>query len=206
MKKLLIIVLSSLFLFGLGTTTADAKGGGSSPSRSSSSSFRGTTYSAPKVGTRVVVKPATYNPVNKKVSPAVTATVPPKQTTGSTKRSTIGTPYSPSGYTDSKGRATVYSSVTHTYVAVPHPYFYSSYSMFGWHPFYGYYGCLYCFSGPYSYAPIPFAPVAYTQPSWAFDVEILVAVLLLLWLLYWLGGWRARRAARYDYYSYSRGR
>ena len=57
----------------------------------------------------------------------------------------------------------------------------------------GYTGCLTCWSGPYAFAPVPFAPADWTQPSWAFDVEMLFATMLLLALVLWLGIWLGRR-------------
>ena len=192
MRKILAVLIAGLLVFLVsGSTPAYAKGGGSSGG-GGRGAVSGRSYSPPKVGTRVVVSQPVYNPKTGATRPAVTAKVPPAQTTGAGKRSVIGTPYSPSGYTNAKGQPTIYSPVTHTYV-VSHSYFYSGYSMFGWQPFYGYYGCLYCMTGAYAYAPVPFAPVAWTQPSWAFDVEILLLVLFILWLLFWLGGWWNRR-------------
>jgi hypothetical protein len=163
-----------------GSRSSGGSSGGSSFTGGSSSRTTTTTYKAPPVGTSVVVT----QPRN---GPAVTAKVPPPQTAGSTVRTTATyrVPYSPSGYTDARGRATIYSPVTRNYVQVNH-YFYSDYHYFGWHPFYGYYGCLYCWSGPYSYAPIPMAPTAYTQPSWGFDVELLFLFGLILFLMIYI--------------------
>lgn len=203
MRTSLVILAACLALLPGPALAAISTGSASSSSSLSSSrstfstpSFGGSgsvrTYgggSPPPPGTRVVVTQSTGS------SPAKTATVPPRQTVAAattTSRPVTGTPYSPSGYTDARGRPTTYSPVTRTYVEV-HYYPYSTWGVFGWHPFYGYYGCLYCWGGPDAYAPVPLAPTRWTQPPWAFDLEAVLLLFLLVGLLLWAGAWIGRR-------------
>jgi hypothetical protein len=105
-----------------------------------------------------------------------------------------GTPYSPSGYTLPSGRAAVWSPVSHQYIEVHH-YYYEDYGIGSWRPYHGYYGCLNCFDdSPYAYAPVPlpFAPTEWTQPTWAYWLEIGLFVLLVLGALAWLDIWLIR--------------
>ncbi len=79
----------------------------------------------------------------------------------------------------------VYSPATHTYV-VRSGYFYS-----GWG---GYYGCLWCFSGPYAYGPVNLA--GYSAPA-PVDFFVLLFFILLVVIFFW---WLRRRTSRTDTY------
>ena len=80
-----------------------------------------------------------------------------------------------------------YSLVTRTYVTRS-TYFYS-----GWG---GYYGCLWCFSGPYAYGPVTMA--GYTAPGYVDFLVFLVLLVMIIVFFVWL-----RRRMRSDTYESS---
>lgn len=205
------------------TTPVLAKGGGSGSSGgskpASSTSTRptgGNTSSrqvAPKpapVGSTVTVSQGTAlrKPVTAIVPPPQAVGVKPQNVARSVRDVTVrGSQYSPSGFTTPSGRPAIFSPVTHRYVANRPQWYHSRrigrVSLFGRNigqPIIildGYNGCLTCWDGPYAFAPVPFAPADWTQPAWAFDLEMLLILALILLVLVFglslLGRWSRRR-------------
>lgn len=197
MKRLLAALAAGALLLCTTAASGGSSSSSGSSSRSSSSSSSsshggppsGTTYSkpsttgaAPKSGTQVSTSQA--RPPAPQRAPAH---APPTRVLAAAP---VNPPRSYTGYTMPNGRPAIVSPITHTYVEVHH-YSYNDWGAFGWRPYDHYYGCLYCFSGPYAYAPVPMSDTR-TQPTWAYGLEILV-MLALFGGLIWFGIWMLRR-------------
>lgn len=192
MKRLLIAASIIGLAFLPTSVLAAGKSGSSSSGSSYSSGSSRSTSGSSSTGSR------SSSGTGSSSSSRGSSSTGSKPSSGSVSRSSTGSKsstYTPprvgstgSGYYGNarySSNGNYYARNPYGQTIVVHHYVYSDWGMFGYHPFYGYYGCLYCFTGEYAYAPYP---VVGNAPTWVLWVTLLFVIMIIagtLWLVFW---------------------
>lgn len=186
MKKLISAASVAALMLLAGSISVEARGGGGGGGGHASVSVgRAVAPPARAAAPAPAAKPAAPAPAAKPAAPPPAAPRTAAAGSTATKPTTTTSTTTTTRYVRTPSGAYVY----------PSHYFYSGFGLPFWHPFYGYYGCLYCFTGPYAYAP---ALAGYSAPTPLFDLGLLILLVLVIIAVIWA----CRRTYGYFYDPY----
>jgi hypothetical protein len=187
-KKVLSVLAALSFAIAL-NVTAEAKGGGSTGAGGSHAAPAPVSRPAPAPAAHPAPAPPSSVSTGSKSTGVSTGSKPAAGSVANTStgshQSGVSTgnrsnPYPNSTVRTSSGYVPAYSfSGGPGYVRSPYggyvyrqTYFYSDWPLMG-----GYYGCMYCMTGPYAYGP---SLMGYSAPTPVFDLGVLLLLLLIV--------------------------